>query len=185
MDKNQTKWIVAIIVVALIVAGVFLWLRHRDKSKLESALVPDAPGGDTGATFTPGNGNRPERNNNPFNLKLTNLAWTGKVPKNKNTDGTFEQFYEKKFGIRAGLKNIINKVARGKNTLNTLIPVYAPSSENNTGQYIQQISQWTGFDPSEAIPVEKDNMLKLASAIARKEGVTLTDSEISEGYNLI
>jgi hypothetical protein len=183
--KGIGKWLIVIAVIACICIGLWLWLRKRNKQKIEDAMQPDNAKPNEGQKFTPGAGNRPERNNNPFNLKLTNLAWNGKVPKAQNTDGVFEQFFEKRFGVRAGMKNIINKVARGKNTLNTLIPVYAPATENDTTLYIQQVSQWTGWDPSEAIPAEKDAMIKLVAAIAKKEGVVLSNSELVEAYQLI
>ena len=130
---------------------------------------------------------RPIRNNNPFNLKLTTAAWTGKVPKAENTDGKFEQFYELKYGVRAGLKNLINQVnKKSLDTIEKLIKVYAPSSDaNNTGEYIQQVAQWTGIDATHPFTADQDTIVKIAGAIARKEGLVLSESELNEGFSLL
>lgn len=49
------------------------------------------------------------RNNNPFNIKMSNKNnWLGKVKHSSNTDGTFEQFISMKYGLRAGVRLLKN-----------------------------------------------------------------------------
>lgn len=189
MEKPKKKivWIVTVIViVVVIIIAVIVYKKSEQKKAIENALKSDEPA-TTGPAFKPEPGkNRAVRNNNPFNLRLTSLAWTGKVPKAQNTDGQFEQFYEKKFGVRAGIKNIITQVVRKqKDTIDSLIKVYAPPVENDTTRYIQLVSEWTGIAPDVKFEPSKDNILKISGAIARKEGATLTDAELNEAYALI
>lgn len=73
------------------------------------------------------------RNNNPFNIKKSNHNWIGKV---KGTDPTFEVFSNMYYGIRAGLKLLINYVDRGFNTPYKIISRFAPSCENNVSNYV-------------------------------------------------
>jgi hypothetical protein len=187
MEKNHKKIIAVIICIVVLIIGVYLLIKQMNKDKSKAAMIPDAPPSGPAPEFKADTSKSvPVRNNNPFNLKLTKLNWNGKVPNEQNTDGKFEQFYEKKYGIRAGLKNIINKVAKGKNTLSILIPIYAPSTDdNNTNEYIQQVSSWTGFDPFTPIGTDKDSIIKLAGAITRKEGDPIDTNQLEEGYNLI
>lgn len=89
------------------------------------------------------------RNNNPLNIRIGN-DWKGeKLP---NTDGSFEQFTEMKYGLRAGfiiLRNYINKY--GLNTIKEIIKRWAPSTENNTKAYIRMVCKLTGFESTTPI----------------------------------
>ena len=80
------------------------------------------------------------RNNNPGNLVKTNINWQGKL---KSTDSRFEQFKDVKHGIRAKLRDILNDINKGKNTLSLLIHEYAPTTENNTSAYIKFLETHT------------------------------------------
>jgi len=79
------------------------------------------------------------RNNNPFNLVRTSIAWQGKIA---GSDPRFETFKNLAFGIRAGLLDLYNDWAR-KNlkTIRGLINEFAPPSENLTGNYIDFVSR--------------------------------------------
>lgn len=77
------------------------------------------------------------RNNNPFNIRISTHPWIGKVK--KGTDPDFEQFENMYFGIRAGLKLLINYVARGFDTPQKIIARFAPCSENNVDNYVSFI----------------------------------------------
>ena len=77
------------------------------------------------------------RNNNPFNIRISSHPWIGKVK--KGTDPDFEQFENMYFGIRAGLKLLINYVARGFDTPKKIIARFAPASENNVANYVSFI----------------------------------------------
>lgn len=76
------------------------------------------------------------RNNNPFNIKKSNYKWIGKV---ESSDPVFEQFKDLKYGCRAGLKLLLNYVRKGFDTPSKIIHRFAPTSENNTNNYIDFI----------------------------------------------
>lgn len=117
------------------------------------------------------------RNNNPGNLVLTNIAWQGKIPKPQNNDTNngvvvkhFEQFTNLEFGIRAMLKDLINDINKGKNTINKIISEYAPPTENNTGVYIQSVSKTLGVTPNQTLThIDSKFLLNLSRAIFKVE----------------
>lgn len=76
------------------------------------------------------------RNKNPFNIKLSQNSWLGKVSNAKNTDRVFEQFKEIDYGLRAGMQLLRGYIARGYDTPDKIIKRFAPSSENNTTAYL-------------------------------------------------
>ena len=92
------------------------------------------------------------RNKNPGNLVITDIPWVGKVPVDENTDGTFEQFYQAEYGIRALYRDVSGDVERdGLNTPRKLITEYAPPHENNTEAYIQFVSNRLNISPDSVI----------------------------------
>ncbi len=130
------------------------------------------------------------RNKNPGNLIYTSIAWQGKIPFSQNTDKKFEQFESMELGIRAMFKDLINDINKGKNTVRKLINEYAPPSENNTAQYIKDVSATIGVKPDDIITsVNGDFLLKLGKAIIKKENGAdakyVTDSQIINGMKLI
>lgn len=77
------------------------------------------------------------RNGNPFNIKKSSSSWFGKKP--NSTDPVFEQFESIFFGIRAGLKLLLNYVKNGYDTPRKIINRFAPGSENPTSNYIDYV----------------------------------------------
>lgn len=128
------------------------------------------------------------RNNNPGNLVYTkNNNWQGKIPYLKNTDvgRKFEQFETMAFGIRAMLRDLVNDIDKGKNTVRKLISEYAPPSENDTEAYIKQVCASIGVTADEKISSVNSNFLYLlAKAIINKENGKdakyVNDSDIKE-----
>lgn len=91
------------------------------------------------------------RNNNPGNLKYTEIPWKGKVPFHQNTDespeGKHEQFVNWYYGVRAMWKDITNDIeVDGDNTLDKLIRRYAVG---NQGNYIDYVSMNAGISRHE------------------------------------
>ena len=131
------------------------------------------------------------RNNNPGNLVATTIGWQGKIPLPQNTDKHFEQFTEVKFGIRAMFRDLLNDISKGKNTVEKLISEYAPSFENNTTSYVNQVAQSLGLSPDEKITqVTEDFLLKLGKIIIRVENGSvveryISDEDIKEGISII
>lgn len=117
------------------------------------------------------------RNNNPGNLIRTNIAWQGKIPQANNPDKQFEQFENVYFGLRAMLKDLINDINKGKNTVKSLITEYAPSKENDTNAYINSVAKTLGVSPTEKLTqINSAFLLKLSRAILKVElGTAHTD----------
>ncbi len=77
---------------------------------------------------------------------------------------------------------------RKRTTLRQLISTYAPANENNTSEYISQVSQWTGINPDAPIDLRNpDIMNKVMKAMIRKEngnkGLDAANGHISEGIS--
>ena len=130
-------------------------------------------------------GARGYRNFNPLNIRISNNNWLGKLA--HNTDGAFEQFQDMAHGFRAGLMNLRSYIKQGRNTVSKIIEKWAPSSENDTNSYVQNVLQRTGFKADQVIdPNNKEQMTKLAYAMAISENGTAPDmKDIEAGWNLL
>lgn len=138
--------------------------------------------------FSNSNLPRGYRNNNPLNLRISPNRWLGKVT--DNTDGTFEQFSEMKYGYRAAIKTIqtyINKY--GCRTLEQIISRWAPANENNTAAYIANVSHRTGFAPSATIdPHSRTQLTALVAAMSVSENGSTPAPDLSaiqDGWNTL
>lgn len=130
------------------------------------------------------------RNNNPGNLIRTTIAWQGKIPHPKNTDKNFEQFENVHFGLRAMLKDLINDINKGKNTVKLLITEYAPPSENNTNAYINSVAKTLGVSPTQRLTqINSKFLLNLVRAILQvelgKDHSLITDSDIVKSITML
>lgn len=134
------------------------------------------------------------RNNNPFNIKISKSSWLGKV--SSNTDGIFEQFESMSYGLRAGVKLLLNYVRSGYNRPRAIISRFAPSSENNLGAYLAYLEgRGVSLDRSFAGDiVSRDScdwilFCQFCSAVVKYEsGLDCSPSDIVgiiERYNLI
>lgn len=99
-------------------------------------------------------------NNNPGNLRYVGQSGA------TQGQGGFAKFSSPQAGFNALVNQIGLDASRGA-TLTSFIGKYAPSSENNTAQYIQQVSSWLGIDPN--TPLSRIDRNTLAQAMARKE----------------
>lgn len=79
------------------------------------------------------------RNNNPGNIRRSSIKWFGLSP--DQTDPNFCQFETAALGLRALLKNLINKQAiHGLHNVRDIVSSWAPASENNTEAYIAAVA---------------------------------------------
>lgn len=165
----------------ILAAGVAAWL-----------LLPKRATGP--ATFTDrdsylGFSNLPRgiRNNNPGNLKISSSPWRGKIPPERNTDGTFEQFQNYAYGLRAMIKLLLNYMGDGKTTIRQIIRKYAPSTDNNTEAYVQAVSQAINFLPDTPLPATRTVVSALVRSMARHENGmnAVTQRQLNEAWNLI
>ncbi len=128
------------------------------------------------------------RNNNPGNIKLTNIQWKGKIPNELNTDGTFEQFINYEYGVRALIVNIrtyYNKY--GLNTIEKIITKYAPNNENQTSKYIADVRKILGLNKNQPFILNKTTISALVMAIDRIENgrKTITKQHLKAAFNLL
>lgn len=91
---------------------------------------------------------RGNRNRNPFNIRISNNKWIGKIPLRENTDGVFEQFTSFEYGIRAGIIILRTYYTKYKlKTVREIITRYAPPKENNTEGYVRFCEATMRDDP--------------------------------------
>lgn len=108
------------------------------------------------------------RNNNPGNLEKTSNDWVGKIKPGAHE--RFEQFMSMGLGTRALLVDLRGKINRGLNSIAKIIPVWAPSSENDVGAYIAAVERSSGIP--RFLPLNANNeqqMKSLARAMAKHE----------------
>lgn len=118
------------------------------------------------------------RNNNAGNLTITNIAWQGKVPLSKNTDGRFEQFTSPEYGLRAMYKDLKSDiVTKGQNTIRKLITSYAPAFENDTKAYIAAVAKSMGKG-ADALLSSNDYLPLMKAIIKHENGVQPYDDAI-------
>jgi hypothetical protein len=96
-----------------------------------------------------------------MNIRIGN-NWQGE--KTPNTDGTFEQFTEMKWGLRAAfiiLRRYIQKY--NLNTIEKIVSRWAPSTENNTKAYIRKVCQETGFEST--MPLDASSCCEMVALV--------------------
>ena len=109
------------------------------------------------------------RNNNPGNIEK-GIKWGGAT----GDDGRFIIFDSPEMGIRA-IGRILRTYSRkyGINTVSGIVSRWAPPNENDTENYIKNVSTWTGFAPDKKLNVQDPGtMFKLINAIIRQENST-------------
>ena len=117
------------------------------------------------------------RSNNPGNLRFDpSNRWQGRATMEQRSldqlrEREFEVFVSPEYGIRAMAVLLTNYFDRyGLNTLDRIIPRYAPSSENNTEAYIRSVAAATGFQPAQPLDLhDYATMRALVVAIIRHE----------------
>lgn len=105
------------------------------------------------------------RNNNPLNIRKNQYLWAGEVPREQATDKDFKQFFDVKHGWK-GAYNLLRAsyIAKGQNTIETIVNKWAPPNENNTIVYIQRVEATTGINRKSII--NKDDKPKIAKILA-------------------
>lgn len=111
---------------------------------------------------------RGERNNNPGNIRK-GPAWQG-LAADQSSDTAFAVFTTPEYGIRALGKLLQNYQSQGFNTVRAIINKYAPSTENNTGAYINAVASALHVSPDAPIDLHDPSTLtSLVNAIIQHE----------------
>lgn len=126
-------------------------------------------------------------NNNPGNIRISASKWQGKVPVPQNTDGSFEQFVQYRYGVRALIKLLLKYKRDGRDTIAKIIERYAPQTENPTGSYISFVERQTGFGRNRVLVLTPAVLEKLVIAITQFESgeVTITTEDFAEGLAIV
>ena len=116
------------------------------------------------------------RNHNPLNIRRTAKdQWKGLAA--QQNDRAFCQFKSLDYGWRAAFY-LLTRTYYHKYRLYTIrgiISRWAPSSENDTSAYIQNVSRLTGIDPDEPIGIPSDKpsrWMMVGAAMAIQENGT-------------
>lgn len=123
------------------------------------------------------------RNNNPGNIRISDVQWQGKV---NSPDAQYEAFSTPEAGIRATALNAITKANRGTNTIQSLISEWAPPNENNTQAYISAVSSSMGMSPMDKLNLNDPAQLtSLTNAIITHENGSnpYSQEQIAAGVN--
>lgn len=113
-------------------------------------------------------GTRATRNNNPGNVKAS--SWTKQQPGYVGQDsGGFAIFDSVENGAKAQQALLRNYGRQGRNTIATIVPKWAPASDNNNVQaYVSAVSRATGIDPNK--PLTDADIPAVQAAMAKHEG---------------
>ncbi|KKZ18113.1 hypothetical protein AAY84_12230 [Serratia marcescens] len=109
------------------------------------------------------------RNNNPGNLRHAPNASGYTYTK----DGVLVQFKTPEDGLSALSRQLMLYGDRNKNTLNDILPTFAPKGENNTKAYIDDVAKKTGLSPTEPLDLHSPEVLaRIMPAIINHENGT-------------
>lgn len=128
------------------------------------------------------------RNNNPGNIEINRANdWEGRVKREDNTDGRFEQFVSYEYGVRALIILLRNYIKSGRNTITKVFAAYAPPSENDTKEYIRFVSGRINIGPEEELPINKQVLKELSQSIGKMENGKdcITDEQFESGWTLV
>jgi len=118
------------------------------------------------------------RNNNPLNIRRNpRNRWRGL--RKEQTDKSFCQFAEMKWGLRAAIRLMENYIRRGAQTPRQIISRWAPPSENDTASYVRKACQRAGLDPDFPVLFWADSK-KLLRAMCWIESRFLPSDELLE-----
>ncbi|WP_210502204.1 hypothetical protein [Pantoea ananatis] len=140
-----------------------------DWVKSKTGFDPRSIGQVVGGLF---GGNLPDRNNNPGNLR----------PVGGGGFRTFDNALEGWGAMRNQLMRYFTGKTTGKalQTITDIVSTWAPSSENDTGKYISDISKWMGVSPDVALNLNNPQvMTSLMQSMARKEGFSNWNSPLA------
>ena len=130
------------------------------------------------------------RNCNPLNIRK-GAKWKGL--RTVQTDPTFCQFKSMVWGIRAAFRLMRNHITgfggtrQRCDTVEKLISVWAPDTENDTKAYIAHVCKWADCAPYCNIgPNDDDLIIRIARAMAKVEcGQWLDVQLFNDAYELL
>ena len=105
--------------------------------------------------------------NNPANIRHSeSFTWQGECGV---TERGFCIFDTPLDGIRALGRDLKNKIHRGLDTVEAILTVYAPPSENDTDAYIRDVCARTHYGPDDQLSADQTTLERLVAAIIHHE----------------
>ena len=123
-------------------------------------------------------------NKNPGNIRKSGNPFLGeKLP---STDTAFRQFISMAYGYRAMFVLLNNYIKAGNNTIEKIISKYAPSSENNTGSYINTVVTKSGVSKNTVLEISDQRLIKIVGAMSFVEnGAAAVATDVLDGFKMI
>jgi len=129
----------------------------------------------TARSATPATGTaRSDRNNNPGNIRKSDISWAGKVP---GTDAEFETFATPEAGFAAAQQNLATyQTKHGINTVAGVINRWSPpdgagNTPASTSNYIRSVASALGVDPHQPLnltdPATNAAMVRAMAVVER------------------
>lgn len=125
------------------------------------------------------------RNNNPLNIRRSRDKWWGLSE--QQTDSSFFQFKEMRYGLRAGMRILYTYIKKHKvDTLERIIARWAPPVENNTLKYIAAVEARSGYSRKTKVEVKnRAQIVAIIGAMVYVEcGRTIDESIIQQAYDI-
>lgn len=142
-------------------------------------------GGQDAPVASDPNAPRGVRNNNPLNIRRTNIAWQGET---EGLDEAFETFVSPEHGIAAAVRNLQAYQDRhGIRTIGEAIARWAPESENDTAAYIARIEERTGLTADTPLDARdfRQMQLLIPAMVEVENGAQPYDAEtFVQGFSL-
>jgi len=158
--NSRTNWL---LLGLALVSGLWLFSRTKRGEALAQSGIEyaDIASSRIGNLIV----SRGYRNNNPGNIRyIKSNAWNGQV---SNDDG-FGVYDSPQNGVRALGRQLLAYAKRGLVTVRDIIGTWAPSNENDTYAYINDVANQLGIDADARFDVQA-RLPELAEAIARHE----------------
>jgi hypothetical protein len=129
------------------------------------------------------------RNNNPLNIRRSKDQWKGLAEQQK--DRSFWQFKSLEWGWRAAFY-LLTRTYYHKYRLYTIrgiISRWAPSCENDTSAYVQNVARLTGIDPDKPLGIPSESpsvwmMVGVAMAIQENGTSSIDYFAMLRGWEL-
>jgi hypothetical protein len=121
-------------------------------------------------------------NCNPGNIRH-GANWVGMAP--EQTDPAFVQFSKPEYGIRAIARVLMTYEAKGIDSVREIIERWAPSSENDTEAYVQDVASHLDVDPDDSIDIRQVMPELIAAIIQHENGQQpYSSDQINQGISL-
>lgn len=124
------------------------------------------------------------RNNNPLNIKYSaSNSWQGQ----KGENGGFAVFTSQEYCFRAAKRILSKYFKRGLNTLQEIIPVWAPDGEKIVDNYIKYVSDHSHVAPNKVLFLENtETMTTVLYWMAKFEcgGYPIDINRVIRGYKM-